>query len=221
MVKIWVVAAAADKHRSVPRVNWWPAAFALVGLGALYALVSARLTLGPPWALLVLAVVAVGGTRVLGSRGMMLARRWLATLALAGVTIAVTVSAVALITSLLNKSTEAGDLLRDAVLLWVTNVLTFSLWYWELDGGGPANRHATGCGSTDFAFPQRVLGGELEATWLPEYVDYLFLAFNTSTAFSPTDTMVLARRAKVLMMYQSLVSLTTIAVLAARAINTI
>jgi hypothetical protein len=202
-------------------VNWWPAGLALVGLGAAYALVSARLTVGPPWALLVVAVVAVGATRLLGSRGMMLARRWLATIVLAGVTIAVTLSAAALITSLLNKNTEAGDLLLDAVLLWVSNVLTFSLWYWELDGGGPANRHATRCGSTDFAFPQRVLGGELEATWLPEYVDYLFLAFNTSTAFSPTDTMVLARRAKVLMMYQSLVSLTTIAVLAARAINTI
>jgi hypothetical protein len=203
------------------RVNWWPAALALVGLGAAYALVSARLTVGPPWALLVVAVVAAGATRLLGSRGMMLARRWLATIVLAGVTIAVTLSAAALITSLLNKSTEAGDLLLDAVLLWVSNVLTFSLWYWELDGGGPANRHATRCGSTDFAFPQRVLGGELEATWLPEYVDYLFLAFNTSTAFSPTDTMVLARRAKLLMMYQSVVSLITIAVLAARAINTI
>jgi hypothetical protein len=203
------------------RVNWWPAGLALVGLGAAYALVSARLTVGPPWALLVVAVVAAGATRLLGSRGMMLARRWLATIVLAGVTIAVTLSAAALITSLLNKSTEAGDLLLDAVLLWVSNVLTFSLWYWELDGGGPANRHATRCGSTDFAFPQRVLGGELEATWLPEYVDYLFLAFNTSTAFSPTDTMVLARRAKLLMMYQSVVSLTTIAVLAARAINTI
>jgi hypothetical protein len=203
------------------RVNWWPAGLALVGLGAAYALVSARLTVGPPWALLVVAVVAAGATRLLGSRGMMLARRWLATIVLAGVTIAVTLSAAALITSLLNKNTEAGDLLLDAVLLWVSNVLTFSLWYWELDGGGPANRHATRCGSTDFAFPQRVLGGELEATWLPEYVDYLFLAFNTSTAFSPTDTMVLARRAKLLMMYQSVVSLTTIAVLAARAINTI
>jgi hypothetical protein len=203
------------------RVNWWPAGLALVGLGAAYALVSARLTVGPPWALLVVAVVAAGATRLLGSCGMMLARRWLATIVLACVTIAVTLSAAALITSLLNKSTEAGDLLLDAVLLWVSNVLTFSLWYWELDGGGPANRHATRCGSTDFAFPQRVLGGELEATWLPEYVDYLFLAFNTSTAFSPTDTMVLARRAKLLMMYQSVVSLTTIAVLAARAINTI
>jgi hypothetical protein len=212
---------AQTRKTGPARVNWWPAALALVGLGAAYALVSARLTVGPPWALLVVAVVAAGATRLLGSRGMMLARRWLATIVLAGVTIAVTLSAAALITSLLNKSTEAGDLLLDAVLLWVSNVLTFSLWYWELDGGGPANRHATRCGSTDFAFPQRVLGGELEATWLPEYVDYLFLAFNTSTAFSPTDTMVLARRAKLLMMYQSVVSLTTIAVLAARAINTI
>ena len=67
----------------------------------------------------------------------------------------------------------------------------------------------------------RELGGQIEASWAPDYLDYVFLAFNTSTAFSPTDTMVLARRAKVLMMWQSIVSLTTIAVLAARAINTL
>lgn len=211
----------ADDKPDLTKVNWWPAALAVVGLGAAYALVSDRLTVGPPWALLVVAVIVAGGTRLLGSRGMMRARRWVAILALVLVTLAVSASAAALINALLNKSTEAGDLLRDAVLLWVSNVLTFSLWYWEVDGGGPANRHATRSGSTDFAFPQRVLGGELEATWLPEYVDYLFVAFNTSTAFSPTDTMVLARRAKLLMMYQSVVSLITIAVLAARAINTI
>src|SRR5207245_2439240 len=102
-----------------------------------------------------------------------------------------------------------------------SNLLTFALWYWEVDGGGPAHRHATRCGSSDFAFPQRVIGDQQDAAWVPEFVDYVFLAFNTSTAFSPTDTMVLARRAKLLMMYQSILSLITIAVLAARAINTI
>ena len=72
--------------------------------------------------------------------------------------------------------------------------------------------------STDFVFPQMAVQ---QTEWTPEFVDYLFLAFNTSTAFSPTDTMVLARRAKVLMMLQSIISLVTIAVLAARAINTL
>ena len=149
------------------------------------------------------------------------ARRWIVIAAIAAFSVAVTVSAVFLVGALLYRSLEAGGLLRDAALLWLSNLLTFSLWYWEMDGGGPAHRHATKCGSTDFAFPQNVLGGEIEANWTPDYIDYVFLAFNTSTAFSPTDTMVLARRAKMLMMWQSIVSLTTIAVLAARAINTL
>jgi hypothetical protein len=106
------------------------------------------------------------------------------------------------------------------VLRW-RGLLTFALWYWEVDGGGPPHRHATKRGSTDFAFPQRVLAEPALEGWMPDFLDYVFLAFNTSTAFSPTDTMVLARRAKVLMMWQSAVSLTTIAVIAARAINTI
>ncbi|HEV7666587.1 MAG TPA: hypothetical protein VGQ62_23840, partial [Chloroflexota bacterium] len=70
-----------------------------------------------------------------------------------------------------------------------------------------------------FAFPQTILGDGKPVDWLPDFLDYLFLAFNTSTAFSPTDTMILARRAKLLMMYQSMVSLVTVVVLVARAIN--
>jgi hypothetical protein len=203
------------------RVRWWPAALAFIGLGFIYALVSDRLTVGPRWVLLAVAVVAVIGARVLHWRGIMWATHWVAVGSLVAVTIAVTFSAAFLIQALLNHSTEAGNLLLDAAALWLSNLLTFALWYWEVDGGGPAHRHLTKCGSSDFAFPQRVIGDESDAAWMPEFVDYVFLAFNTSTAFSPTDTMVLARRAKLLMMYQSIVSLVTIAVLAARAINTI
>jgi uncharacterized membrane protein len=128
---------------------------------------------------------------------------------------------VYLVEALVDHTAEGPELLRGGGLLWVSNMLTFALWYWEVDSGGPAHRHATHCGSSDFAFPQRVLGGEVEAHWAPDFLDYLFLAFNTSTAFSPTDTMVLARRAKALMMYQSVISLVTVVVLVARAINAI
>jgi hypothetical protein len=203
------------------RVRWWPATVAFILIGLIYALVSSSLVVGPPGALLALAVLAVIAARFTRWRGLMQARRWIVLGALAAFSVAVTVSAVYLVGALLYRSLGAGGLLRDAALLWVGNLLTFALWYWEIDGGGPANRHATMCGSTDFAFPQKVLGGEIEAKWMPDYLDYVFLAFNTSTAFSPTDTMVLARRVKVLMMWQSIVSLTTIAVLAARAINTL
>ena len=203
------------------RVRWWPSALAFIGIGVIYALISSSLAVGPPGALLGLGLLTIVAARVTRARGLMDARRWIVIAAIAAFSVAVTVSAVFLVGALLYRSLEAGGLLRDAALLWLSNLLTFSLWYWEMDGGGPAHRHATKCGSTDFAFPQNVLGGEIEANWTPDYIDYVFLAFNTSTAFSPTDTMVLARRAKMLMMWQSIVSLTTIAVLAARAINTL
>jgi hypothetical protein len=116
-------------------------------------------------------------------------------------------------------------LLRSAASLWLTNVLVFALWYWRLDAGGPHARdvrdaHVNGA----FLFPQMTMLRRVETAtgqrgWSPHFVDYLFLAFNTSTAFSPTDTPVLTRWAKVLMMVQSLISLSVLAVLAARAVN--
>ena len=107
----------------------------------------------------------------------------------------------------------------------MSNILVFASWYWRLDGGGPNVRdkreaHVDGA----FLFPQMMMDPDLkkqmgEDSWSPGFVDYLFLAFNTSTAFSPTDVPVLTRWAKVLMMVQSLISLTTLALLAARAVN--
>lgn len=141
---------------------------------------------------------------------------------LIAVTVAVAASAFFLVTRLVGNKTAAPDLLRDAALIWVTNVLVFALWYWEVDAGGPAMRRMDRHASTDFMFPQmqREETG-VTTSWAPGFIDYLFLAFNTSTAFSPTDTLVLSRRAKVLMMSQSLISLVVIAVIAARAINTL
>jgi hypothetical protein len=212
------VASSLPHPHQQPR--WWPALLGLLMVGIAYAGVSASLTLGPPW--LLLAVLAVGavGIWVMRWQELWVARRYSAVLVLAVATIAVGASALFLLGALLRGRTEAGDLLRDAALLWASNVLVFALWYWETDGGGPAHRHMHlgGQCSTDFVFPQSVTQ---QHDWTPEFLDYLFLAFNTSTAFSPTDTMVLARRAKVLMMLQSLISLVTIAVLAARAINTL
>ena len=134
---------------------------------------------------------------------------------------AVALSAILLLQALLTGRAEAGNLLLSAALLWFSNVLVFALWYWELDAGGPHHRHVGPVVSTDFLFPQMVAGGEHSVNWCPEFLDYLFLAFNSSTAFSPTDTMVLARRAKTLMMLQSVISLVTVAVIVGRAINTL
>jgi uncharacterized membrane protein len=110
-------------------------------------------------------------------------------------------------------------LLRNASLTWLVNILTFSFWYWETDSGGPSYRQYKGYQSDDLLFPQVATDAETE--WLPHYPDYLFFAFNTSTAFSPTDTLALSTRIKFLMMIQSLISLTLLTIITARAINTL
>jgi uncharacterized membrane protein len=115
---------------------------------------------------------------------------------------------------------QGVNLLRDAAIIWVANVVTFALWYWTIDAGGPARRHPGRHASTDFAFPQQQLDDDgIVEGWSPGFLDYLFLAFNTSTALSPTDTLVFSRHAKVLMMLQATISLVVIAVIAARAVN--
>jgi len=109
--------------------------------------------------------------------------------------------------------------------LWVTNIITFAVWYWRLDAGGPHKRNMRDAHSDGaFLFPQMTMEVPCESdneqeNWAPLFIDYLFLAFNTSTALSPTDVPVLSRWAKVLMMIQSAISLAVVALLAARAVN--
>ena len=118
-------------------------------------------------------------------------------------------------------------LLLSAGALWLTNVLVFALWYWHLDAGGPNQRdQRPGHCHGSFLFPQMTMSEERlaesgQANWSPGFMDYLFLAFNSSTALSPADTAVLSRWAKLLMMVQAIISLTVIAIVAARAINTL
>ena len=159
---------------------------------------------------------------VLRSRGL---HGWTHALALIlnGILTLVVASSAGLLPYRLSAGTEqALSLLRDAGLVWGTNIVVFALWYWNLDAGGPARRHPGKHASQDFSFPQQQQDDDgLVEGWSPGFLDYLFLAFNTFTAFSPTDTLVLSRQMKVLMMLQSLISLIVVAVLAARAINTI
>jgi hypothetical protein len=204
----------------VPRLG---ALLAVLTIGAIYLTVSERYALGPPWAVLGLIVLPLGLLAVAHLRGHQRLTHVTARLLLGVVTLLVVSSAVFLVTRLPGGGTAAPALLRDAALIWVANILLFAVWYWEIDGGGPARRRLEHHSSTDFLFPQMATPTESPETgpWAPLFVDYLFLAFNTSTAFSPTDTLVLSRRAKVLMMAQALISLVVIAVLAARAINTL
>jgi uncharacterized membrane protein len=123
--------------------------------------------------------------------------------------------------ALLAGTTHNGrTLLLDALNIWATNVIVFSLWYWVLDRGGPWIDQRDHRGPSELLFPQHTLPtGTVGAEPRPGYVDYLFFSFNTSTAFSPTDTMPLTARMKLLMMLEATVSLMTLALVAARAVN--
>jgi hypothetical protein len=138
----------------------------------------------------------------------------LATLALAEVL------ALASLIRHLSTIKQGGQLLLDAALIWTVNVLVFALSYWELDGGGPTQRGHGTFKPHAFLFPQQTQEG-LNAGWTPWFLDYLFQAFNTTTAFSPTDTMTLSRSAKALMMVQSIISLLTAVLVVARGVNII
>jgi hypothetical protein len=143
-----------------------------------------------------------------------------------GIVTAVMVCSVSLLVFEIGRRTvEPAILLRSAVILWVTNILVFADWYWRLDAGGPHRRnmrdsHTDGA----FLFPQMTIEGptdhqEEKENWSPQFIDYLFLAFCTSTALSPTDVPVLSRWAKCLMMIQAVISLSVVGLLAARAVN--
>jgi len=203
----------------VPR---WPATVALVAVGVLLALVSSQLTVGPSWVPLAVILVLSVPLTVASLRGRPHMRRVIGFAGLVIVTVAVASAAALLIRQLLQGPVEGTYLLTGAGAIWAANLLTFSLWYWEIDGGGPSERSRDGHVSSDFLFPQLQIGdGTSSGGWWPGFLDYMFVAFNASTAFSPTDTLLLTRRAKVLMMIQSLISGVTVIVIAARAINTL
>lgn len=220
------VAASKTQDGSAPASSAavrWPAVIALFATAGLYLALPERLTLGPSW--LVLAIVGVLVIPAIAARraGRSRLNTVLGTLLSAIVTLAMIWSLGMLVAGLPGKHESPTELLRAAVALWFSNVLVFASWYWRLDAGGPHRREARKF-HTDgaFLFPQMILPANMASsykTWQPDFVDYLFLAFNTSTAFSPTDVPILSRWAKILMMIQSIISLGTIAILAARAIN--
>ncbi len=142
-------------------------------------------------------------------------------IALIGLVSAVnSVSLVLLCHYLLRGGTSNGrELILSGVVLWTTNVLLFGLWYWELDRGGPLVRASESDASVDFLFVQMSEPRHAPLDWKPTLIDYLYTSFTNATAFSPTDTMPLTARAKVLMAAQSLTALVTVGLVVARAVN--
>lgn len=129
-------------------------------------------------------------------------------------------SLIALVGELIGgKMTVPGQsLLVDALNIWATNVIAFALWFWNLDRGGPASAHLVKERGPDFLFPQSTRP-ELRKGWTPGFIDYFYVSFTNAAAFSPTDTLPLTPRAKMLMLIESAVSLMTLALVAARAVN--
>ena len=208
-----------------PIAHWQPALAVLV-LAVIFWLVAAELSPRLSLAMAGLLVGVLAALSVARWRQQNELTRRLALILAGLVTIVLGASVAFVIAQLvasnflaarIGHSPSPSVLLRNAALIWLSNVLVFAFWYWEVDAGGPIARHQGPYNSDDLGFPQRQHGGADD--WMPDFLDYLFLAFNSSTAFSPTDTLILSRRMKVLMMFQSLISLSVLAVVAARAVN--
>ncbi len=201
----------------------WPALLALLSVGGLHLALPDQLNVGPPWLLLALVSVLIVPTVITYRTGRHQLNHVFGFATLGVVTLFVAVALVRLLQKMAEdipdaqKHAIASALLTSALALWATNVLVFACWYWRLDAGGPHARHLRGAHTQGaILFPQMTLENVI---WRPGFVDYFFVAFNTSTAFSPTDAPVLSRWAKILMMVQSTISLTTLAVLVGRGIN--
>ncbi len=224
--------------QQIVREPRWPAFVAMLAAGCVYLALPEPLSLGPSWLLFVIVLVLLIPIVVSNNRGHFNVARILTFAANGVITFAMIASIFILIRDLPLHREPPNILLRSAAALWFTNVLVFALWYWKLDAGGPLQRDRTrGRLDSSFLFPQMLsqdsrnasgargssdspkAHGDEDPPWSPHFMDYLFLAFNTSTAFSPTDTAALSRWAKAGMMLQSLISLTIVALLAARAVN--
>lgn len=199
------------------RIPKWGLSIGVLLTGVIYYLLPDELTLGPGWVLLAIEIVLLLPLWIFWATGRALSiriTRHTSLLLLGIVTLALALGVLFLIQDL--SAFKSGlKLLRTASLLWAFNILVFSLWYWDTDGGGPHKRHEAGHKAIDLMFPQQANG----QAWVPDFFDYLFVAFTAATAFSPTDTYPLTRQAKLLMMTESIISLMLVAVVVSRVAN--
>jgi uncharacterized membrane protein len=232
---VGVMQSSTALPRHEPR---WHASLAVLAAMLLYITLPPKLIIGPVWIAPLLVLVLLIPLSILTPRRHRETRqsRFWSILLIAIVNFFNLASVLLLVASLFHpeksETHTAGQLLRTGAQIWATNILVFSLWYWELDGDGPdARAHAssaTEVQNADFLFPQMQLAisgegkaGCVDPNWKPQFLDYLYLSFTNSTAFSPTDTMPLSRWSKVLMTFEAVISLMTIAIVVARAINAI
>ena len=214
----------ADNKIDKPEPRW-QALLAFLAVGGIYLALPHSLVVGPTWWLPVAIVVLVTPTIVAHRMGRYSLNRALGLVTSSMITLALIASVVLLVLGVPAHKEAPLALLCSGAELWLTNVLVFALWYWRLDGGGATKRQQRGeFGSRSFVFPQmqieKVERSRFECTgWRPYFIDYLFIAWTTSSTFGPTDAPLLARWAKVFTMLQIAISLTIVIVLISRAIG--
>ncbi|MFE1884620.1 hypothetical protein [Streptomyces diastatochromogenes] len=207
--------------RGEPR---WAVTAAILVAVALQLMLPHRLALQPFWALPVLELVLLAGLIAANPRRVeprTRRLRWLGLGLICVISLANGLAAIRLVADLVSGTAgaDAVPLLLTGGGIWLTNVIVFALWYWEWDRGGPLARALGRQQHADFLFVQMQSPETAPPDWEPAFLDYLYLSFTNSTAFSPTDVMPLSRWAKMLMMLQSSVSLVTVVLVVARAVN--
>lgn len=210
--------------RSGDPENRIPVLIALLVAIGLQLAIPKSYTVVPRWPLILLEILLV--LVQVGLNPLRLSRRtalgqWASYLLLAAITLDNSLSALVLNIRILtgDVSDNAGVLLGSGAAIYVTTVIAFGIWYWELDRGGPFARREGSRPYPDFMFPQMTEPELAPPNWRPEFVDYLYVSLTNVVAFSPTDTMPLTRRAKAMMAGQAILSFTTLGLVIARAVN--
>ena len=207
----------------------WPVLVALISALVMQGAIPKRYTVVPRWPLLAMEVALVVVLLIINPVRLTRATRLgkaASLLLLAAITIDNTASAVVLDYHILTGtvSNDAALLLGSGAAVFITNIIVYGVWYWEIDLGGPFAR----AGVTertperrypDFLFPQMDVRRLAPKDWEPRFLDYLYVSLTNVMAFSPTDTMPLTRRAKAMMSLQALVAVSTLALVFARAVN--
>jgi hypothetical protein len=221
--------AGLGRSEALGESTLWPAAAAITA-ACLYGTMPVRFVSGSAefvsivrWlvpaftvALVIPLVLTSPHHRIAQSLG----RRRVALTVIAVITAANATSIVLLVHLIVTgHKVDAHELIRASIHIWCVNVIVFGLWFWQFDSGGPAARRIAHDTPPDFLFPQQEAPGFAPRAWQPEFLDYLYVSFTNSVAFSPTDAMPLTRWAKMLMLVESATSLLLLVMVAARAVN--
>lgn len=227
-----MAALSADPARAEHR---WPAAIALIVALALYATLPSSFF--PPLRYVVVAIGVVLLIPLFAVNPVRLHRetrlsRWVSVGQTLLLLLANQVALVQLVIELITAGKSDGPtLLLAALQVWVTNVIVFALLYWELDRGGPVSRtqeKRANLPVADFRFPQDedhdavsevAARSSVKLNWTASFIDYLYFSASNSMAFSPTDSMPLSHRAKLLMLAESFAGFVILALVIARAVS--